>query len=65
VNPAAVAAVALVDLDRAELQAAMGKHPLALRHGLGGHPLPSRAAFVELASRHPDGLVEHHRGDRA
>ena len=54
---------ALVELDHDALRAAIGRHPVLLRHQLTGHPALSRAALTELAADHPANLVEHHRAD--
>ena len=54
---------ALVGLDHAALRAAIGRRPLALRHGLSGHPALSRQALGAVAEVHPPNLVEHHRAD--
>lgn len=53
----------LIDVGPAVLRAAFADVPLAVRHGLVGHPLLSLEALADLAERLPVDRVEQNRAD--
>ena len=53
----------MLEVDTAAFAAALGRHPMAFRHSLVGHPLLSLDAIAQRADQWPAKWVEHHLAD--